>query len=390
MEGGIFLLLLLFHFSEWAGLSGSPLGNRGGEGDGGGARVIINGDYFCPHTFPGRISAGRRRRVPRAPVPSCSQPGGRGGRSWVGERGARERIAASSAPRGPAGRGGAGASRERRGRAGCGAARPQPRHSPAPLSLPHAGPPLCSPLSPALLSLTHPRGRRISSLGRGMPPWRTGLGPSNGSCSTAPRLHRRERRRGPRRPGEGPRLPCPRGAGEGTARGQTQSRSPPPPAAAGGATPAAGTASPSSGAVGHGIASAPGTAPGASSPLPSALRQGLGGKGMISPLSPDPVPRGLRGSAGKGPPGAVPDSAGRAVRTGGGLAFVCFWASLYVCTPEAVSADKCPRCTLWGVRLHPLSRGCSEAWLLFFRGKDGSVGVGVPVVRIMGSFRALS
>lgn len=135
MEGGIFLLLLLFHFSEWAGLSGSPLGNRGGEGDGGGARVIINSDYFCPHTFPGRISAGRRRRVPRAPVPSCSQPRGRGGRRWGGERGAPERIAASSAPRGPAGRGGAGDSRERRGRAGCGAARPQPRHPPAPLSL---------------------------------------------------------------------------------------------------------------------------------------------------------------------------------------------------------------------------------------------------------------
>lgn len=150
MEGGILLLLLLFHFSEWAGLSGSPLGNRGGEGDGGGARVIINGDYFCPHTFPGRISAGRRRRVPRAPVPSCSQPGGRGGRRWGGERGAPERIAASSAPRGPARRGGAGASRERE--AGQGVVQPGLSPvTPRPRSLSrtrgHPFAPHCPPLS---------------------------------------------------------------------------------------------------------------------------------------------------------------------------------------------------------------------------------------------------
>lgn len=43
----------------------SPLGNRGGEGDGGRARVIINGDYFCPYTFPARISAVKSRRLPR-------------------------------------------------------------------------------------------------------------------------------------------------------------------------------------------------------------------------------------------------------------------------------------------------------------------------------------
>lgn len=156
MEGRIFLLLLLFHFSEWAGLSGRPLGNRGGEGDGDGARVVINGDYFCPHTFPGRISAGRRRRVPRAPVLSCSQPRGRGGRRWGGERGAPERIVASSAPRGPAGRGGAGDSRERRGRAGCGAARPQPRHPPAPLSPTRGATALLPTLSPFPFAHTPP------------------------------------------------------------------------------------------------------------------------------------------------------------------------------------------------------------------------------------------
>lgn len=192
--------------------------------------MIINGDYFCPHTFPGRISPGRRRRVPRAPVPSCSQPRGRGGRRWGGKRGAPERIAASSAPRGPVGRGGAGDSRERRGRAGCGAARPQPRHPPRHRSRRHAGLPLCSPLSPAFLSLTHPRRRRISSLGRGMPARRTGLGPSNGSCSTAPRLHRRETA-GPPQAGRGAMAAVPAGGRGGDGE---RVNSEPQPSSAGG------------------------------------------------------------------------------------------------------------------------------------------------------------
>lgn len=90
---------------------------------------------------------------------------------------------------------------------------------------PHAGRPLCSPLPAPLLSHTPPPPLHFLAGVGGPVLGRTGLGPSNGSCSTAPSLHRRETA------GVGPWLPSPRGGGGGDG-GKGELRAPallPPP-----------------------------------------------------------------------------------------------------------------------------------------------------------------
>lgn len=209
--------------------------------------------------------------------------------------------------------------------------------TPRPRFLPRAGSPLCSPLSPPFLSLTHPRRHRISSLGRGMPAWRTGLGPSNGSCSTAPRLHRRETA-GPPQARRGAMAAVPAGDMGGDGERVNSKPRPSSPGGCGRCHPRGR----------DGLAARRGTG-GPGSPRPPAQRRGLprlpcvlwgrarGEKGAISPLSPPPPgsprPPGAARSlppAGKGPRGAVPDSAGRGMRTGDGLAFVGVLGS-FVC-----------------------------------------------------------
>lgn len=204
--------------------------------------------------------------------------------------------------------------------------------------LPHAGPPLCSPLSPAFLLLTHPCRHRISSLGRGMPAWRTGLGPSNGSCSTAPRLHRRETAGLPQA-GRGAMAAVP--AGDRGGDGE-RVNSEPRPSSPGGC----GRCHPRSR---DGLAARRGTGAPGSPRAPAHLRglprlpcvlwgRAWGEKGAISPLSPLP-PRlpAPSGSCALAAPSRARRVGECELATGSLLS--AFWGALCVCTPEAVFAD---------------------------------------------------
>lgn len=188
----------------------SPFGNRG-EGDGGRARVIINGDYFCPYTFPARISAAKSRRFRR--VAARPDRAVQSRQTMGGERDTHRNAPAALR----AGLQGAEEPGTRvRGEAGRGVAQPGLGPAASQLRSPTRGARSapCSPLVSPFPSLL-PHDPRVPSLRWGMPFRRTGLGPSNGSCSTAPR-----ETAAPRRPGAGPRLPFP--AGVGRRKGQEQ------------------------------------------------------------------------------------------------------------------------------------------------------------------------